>query len=56
MLNETLPEIRRTEMLTEEIKMEIHEYRLELKELNGKTEEYQKCLPLLEKENEQIEK
>ena len=40
MTNETLPEIRRTEMLTEEIKIEIHEYKLELKELKEKTDEY----------------
>lgn len=52
MVNELLPEIRKVEMLTEEIKMEIHEYKLEMKVLSEKTEDYQSYLPLLEKENE----
>lgn len=51
MVNELLPEIRKVEMLTEEIKMEIHEYKLEMKVLSEKTEDYQSYLPLLEKEN-----
>ena len=51
MVNELLPEIRKVEMLTEEIKIEIHEYKLEMKVLSEKTEDYQNYLPQLEKEN-----
>ena len=53
--DELLPAIHKTEMLTTEIKLEIHEYKMELKVLTEQTEDYANYLPLLEKENKAIE-
>ena len=53
---ELLPQIHRTTLLTEEIKLEIYDYNKELEKIEQGINEYQNYLPLIIQENVDLRK
>ena len=53
---ELLPQIHRTTLLTEEIKLEIYDYNKELEKIEQGINEYQDYLPLIIQENVDLRK
>ena len=53
---ELLPQIHRTELLTEEIKLEIYDYNKELEKIEQGINEYKDYLPLIIQENVDLRK